>query len=182
MVHRVYTPFEPDPKATKRVVHPVAMPDTCHYCGAECRIMHHDAIYGAAYGDWPWLLKCLGCDAAVGLHPGTAIPLGSLASASLRKARSHAKMAFRKMLIVFDKPTAYQWLASNMGLAREACHFGSFNEEECRLAERLCKSYHASRNVMPMPPAPEGIPTKRTKDYIRKRNAAQPSAWRERNA
>ena len=47
-------------------------PEVCPYCGAGCRVKHHEEVYGIPYGDWPWMYGCTACDARVGMHPSLA--------------------------------------------------------------------------------------------------------------
>lgn len=35
---------------------------------------------------------------------------------------------------------AYQWLAHNLGIPVEHCHFGMFGEHQCRAAIELCRA------------------------------------------
>jgi hypothetical protein len=36
---------------------------------------------------------------------------------------------------------AYKWLAEQMNIPREACHFSLFNEKECEKAIKICNKY-----------------------------------------
>ena len=118
-------------------------PVTCPYCGHEASLVGGDIIYPHR----PDLAEkafylCRPCDAYVGCHPGTRIPLGFLADAQLRRAK-HATHA------VFDplwrsgrmsRKAAYGWLARRLGIPTEACHIGWFDLEQCSAAQQLCRA------------------------------------------
>lgn len=130
------TPWNPSRRATARVKDSLPAPAVCPHCGGEVRIVHHDEVYGRSYGEWPWLYLCTGCRAYVGMHPFTNIPLGTLASEELRRARVQCKQPF-EVLWRSGKMTrddAYQQLAAQMGLTAAECHFGLFNIDQCRTA------------------------------------------------
>ena len=80
-------------------------------------------------------------------NSGKNAPLGRLANAELRKAKSLAHAAFDPIWKADEKAgkskhdarnAAYDWLASEMGISRGACHIGFFNVEECKRAIALC--------------------------------------------
>lgn len=131
------TPWNPSKKATARVKNPLLAPAECPHCQSKLiKIAHHDDIYGKAYGEWPWAYLCTWCRAYVGMHPFTNIPLGTLATAPLRKARSDCKKPFERLwqTAMMTRDDAYARLASHMGLTAETCHFGWFTIEQCEVA------------------------------------------------
>ncbi|MCY1371039.1 zinc-finger-containing domain protein [compost metagenome] len=67
------------------------------------------------------------------MHPQTAIPLGTLATASLRQARKVAKEPFERLWRPHHskRTSAYEALAKHLGIEVESCHFGWFDEETC---------------------------------------------------
>lgn len=133
----------PTPWAENRVPGPhMPAPTECHYCTGEVELAHHEDVYGRTYSNWPWLYRCTECGAMVGTHPGTLIPLGTLANASLRKLRRLNKETFERLRYIrFPKRTlAYQWLADVMGMSPDACHWGLFNEEQCLRAGEICEA------------------------------------------
>lgn len=138
-----YDPYHPDPKAMKRV--PAMDPPTqCHLCIGEVVIVGHEEIYGGRkFGDWPWVYRCNGCGARVGMHPGTNIPLGTLADAPTRAARNELKKEFNRIWQDgwMNRSAAYAWLADQMDLDPSECHFGLFDVEQCREADRVCSEY-----------------------------------------
>lgn len=144
----VKTPSNPSRRAITRVKDPLAIPTVCPCCGGAVVIKHHHDIYnGRSYGDWPWVYGCTDCDARVGLHPFTNLPLGTLADEPLRKARELHKAPFE--LIWRDghlsRGAAYRWLAEQLGLKRDRCHFGLFDLELCVRAGQACQAYLASK-------------------------------------
>jgi len=128
------TPWAPSRRAVARVRNPLPIPERCPNCGAPVFIDKNSCIYGREYGDWPWALMCTGCDSYVGLHPFTGIPLGTLATPEMRRARSEAKDAFNPLWQggSMTRSEAYAWLASALGIADvEQCHIGWFDVAQC---------------------------------------------------
>ncbi|MCY1246148.1 zinc-finger-containing domain protein [compost metagenome] len=77
---------------------------------------------------------CTGCDSYVGLHPFTGIPLGTLATPEMRRARSAAKDAFNPLWQdgAMTRSEAYAWLARALGIADvEQCHIAWFDVAQC---------------------------------------------------
>nr|WP_255033904.1 zinc-finger-containing protein [Rhodoferax sp. TH121] len=110
------------------------MPTECPHCGECCGIVNNSEIYGREYGEWPWAVLCSGCRAYVGLHPFTGIPLGTLATEPIRKARSAAKDEFNKLWQrgAMTRSAAYAWLAGALGIANvNECHIGWFDVAQC---------------------------------------------------
>lgn len=136
---REITPWNPSRRATARVKNPLPVPDRCPHCGGACTIVNNAEIYGREFGEWPWAVLCTGCRAYVGLHPFTGIPLGTLATAPIRKARSEAKAAFQPLWQSgrMSRSDAYAWLAGALGIAKvEECHIGWFDVEQCQAVVR----------------------------------------------
>lgn len=130
------SPWHPSVKATARVLNPLPAPVVHDVCGQPVEIAHHTQVYGTEYGDWPWMYRCTTCDAMVGMHPFTSIPLGTLADKALRDTRRACKQPF-ELLWEHGRMTrseAYAGLAAHLGLEVEACHFGWFDADTCRRA------------------------------------------------
>jgi uncharacterized protein YlaI len=111
----------------------------CRYCGKEVEIVNERQIYGKEYGKWPWMYHCAECDARVGMHPDTNIPLGTLADKETRNARKLGKMPFVKVWKseqIMTQSEAYSQLAAHMDIPASECHFGLFSVEQCRSAWR----------------------------------------------
>ena len=129
------TPWNPSRRATARVKNPLPIPESCPNCGGSVEIVDNARIYGRQYGEWPWALRCSGGESYVGLHPFTAIPLGTLADAATREARKQAKAAFNPLWQEggMSRTQAYTWLADRLGLPDiGACHIGWFDIAQCR--------------------------------------------------
>lgn len=156
------TPWNPSWSATLRVPDPMAIPTVCTCCGgASVECVHHEMVYGQVYGEWPWMLRCGTCDATVGLHPFTNIPLGTLATRVMRNARKAAKESFNKLWSVaaamgtrslalqpaMTRSEAYAWLAAQLGISNvKDCHIGWFGVEQCQRVVEVCDAWHAERS------------------------------------
>lgn len=135
------TPENPSRKAALRVSNPLPTPSTCNMCGEDAvRVGTHIEVYGREYSDWPYVYLCECCGAYVGIHPFTAIPLGTLADRKTREARKSCKAPFEKMHHSgrMTREQAYAWLAKAMGIKAGECHFGWFSADQCFLAKQLC--------------------------------------------
>lgn len=137
------TPWNPSAKAIARVKDQLPAPTICRYagCGGDVRIVNHAAIYhGRTYGDWPWVYRCEGCGARVGMHPFTNLPLGTLADDALRDVRNACKKPFEALWRDggMGRSAAYRWLGAAMGKSVAECHFGLFEADECERARTLC--------------------------------------------
>lgn len=128
--------------AVARVKDALPIPTECPYCGGPVRLAHNAEIYGEAHGRWPYSYWCELCDAHVGVHPETNIPLGTLADAATRRARMYAKASFVSLTQVrgWSRTRMYDWLAQEMGLPRWKCHFGWFDKKRCLRARKICAS------------------------------------------
>ena len=129
------TPWNPSKRATARVKDPAPIPQECPNCGESVEIVHHNDVYGRAYGSWPWMYKCtsLICDSYVGMHPYTNIPLGTLADEPTRDARRRTKKLFHQYLDKYGltRSEGYINLAGAMGRPKSEVHFGMFEIADC---------------------------------------------------
>lgn len=127
-------------KALSRVTNPLPVPTSCPYCGGSIKLVSHMEVYGREYGNWPYVYRCAPCDAHVGLHPDTDIPLGTLANGELRSERARNKAHFERLWKGghMSRTGAYRWLADQMRLSKDDCHWGVFSVEQCRIAGNLC--------------------------------------------
>lgn len=119
----------------------------CDYCGRAAELVAGDDIYPhrpdlKALRFW----RCVPCGAYVGCHKagngygdGTR-PLGRLANAELRAAKSAAHAAFdplwksRQM----RRSDAYRWLSDALGIPANRTHIGEFDVETCRRVVAVC--------------------------------------------
>lgn len=125
----------------------------CPYCGATSMLVTGKDIY-------PWakhltdklMYRCAVCpDAYVGCHPGTDKPLGRLANARLRLAKSHAHAVFDPIWeakIQRDGCTkgeargrGYAWLAAQLGIEPKDCHIGMMDVDMCIKVVEVCRPY-----------------------------------------
>jgi len=136
------TPNNPSLDAILRVTDPLPPPSECPCCESDdIKIKHHDEIYGKAYGKWPWAYACEECDAKVGMHPFTAIPLGILADKNTQTARKESKEIFVSLYEkdLVTRSQAYELLAQKMGLVAAECHFAMFDVAQCDAAKRAVR-------------------------------------------
>lgn len=113
----------------------------CNLCGGDVEIVGHAEIYnGAEYGCWPYVYKCEDCDAYVGIHRDTDLPLGTLADKKIREARKDCKHYFMELMRWkdWDMNTGYDWLYKEMDMPRAECHFGMFDVKRCKQAAVCC--------------------------------------------
>jgi hypothetical protein len=139
---RIVTPWDPSRSATARVgADALPAPTTCPNCGRLVELVGNEKIYGKPYGEWPWAYRCTDdhCDSYVGLHPFTAIPLGTLANKPTRAARKAAKAAFNPLWqgvgtapAAMTRTEAYAWLSQELGIEPTRCHIGMFEVAQCR--------------------------------------------------
>jgi len=132
--------------AIARVSNPLPEPTVCPHCRGAVVLANNSKIYGKAYGQWPWVYRCINdsCDSYVGLHPFTAFPLGTLADKVTRNARKKAKNAFNPIWQSkrMSRSAAYIWLANKLGIADvNACHFGWFDVETCNRVLLVCEEF-----------------------------------------
>lgn len=142
-------------RAVARVSDVLPIPTDCRYCEGPVDLVRNSHVYGTDHGRWPFLYRCDNCDAHVGLHPETDIPLGILADVHLRRARVVCKATFNELqkVLPVNRHRAYQILADAMGIPASECHFGWFDVDQCRKAadacEGLIQSYSLSDEVTP---------------------------------
>lgn len=134
-------------RALKRVKNPLPAPTACPYCQGPVELVLNAEIYGSSYGGWPYAYLCRPCDAYVGLHPATDIPLGTLADRKLRQARKEYKPLFMAVMRKhgMNRNEGYPWLADKMGIPVEQCHWGWFTLEQCEQAGRICTAALVNR-------------------------------------
>lgn len=126
----------------------------CPYCGAIAALVDGNVIYPYRHDlAHKKFWRCQICpDAYVGCHEGTETPLGRLADAKLRLAKSHAHAVFdpiweRKMVRdQISKHEArgkgYAWLAGQLGIDPKDCHIGMFDVETCMRTVIICRPFN----------------------------------------
>lgn len=135
-----------DPFAVRRVRHAVQPPHQCPHCSSQVKLVNNSTIYGRPFGDWPWTYACTSekCGSYVGTHPGTDIPLGTLATPVMRAARKRAKNVFNSLWESgqLSRSKAYAKLAEALRIPVESCHFGWFDAAQCHRAEQAAQALH----------------------------------------
>jgi hypothetical protein len=146
------TPWNPSRTATARVTNPLPAPTACPHCSSDVELVGNERIYGMPYGEWPYVYRCKddACGSYVGLHPFTAIPLGTLADAPTRDARKKAKALFNPLWQSggMDRKEAYAWLARELGIPVGECHVGWFDVATCERVVGIIKRRPASRKTV----------------------------------
>jgi hypothetical protein len=119
-------------------------PTCCNLCGGEVVFTSNAKIYGREYGSGKCYL-CTACGGYTGTHrPRPKEALGLLADAQMRKGKVMCHSLFDPLWQ--GKPKAkkkrrdlYAWLAEQMEIPSEECHFGWFNLPQLRQAYKLLK-------------------------------------------
>lgn len=131
----------------------------CPHCGKQALLVGGDVIYPHR----PDLFhlkfwRCAPCDAYVGCHKagcycadlegnrlysdGT-VPLGRLANARLRRAKSKAHHFFDQLWSQAPNPKEarkkeYKWLAKQLGIKHPDCHIGLLDDGQCWQVVKIC--------------------------------------------
>ncbi len=110
----------------------------CPYCEKRAEFVDSAEVYnGKSYG---MIYLCRPCQAWVGCHRRTGKPLGTIANASLRRARMQAHREFdelwkedrgKRQRKGRRRTGWYEWLAWKMDMPVSECHIGSMNEKQC---------------------------------------------------
>ncbi|WP_411342565.1 zinc-finger-containing protein [Paenibacillus sp. WLX1005] len=115
------------------------IPQHCLYCSSKVIYTSNAAIYGKEYGNGK-CYKCTSCDAYVGVHNGTRIPLGRLANWKLRHLKKQCHDLFDPIWNQKKKwlqRHAYERLAELLNIPTQECHFGWFDEEQLKQAIQI---------------------------------------------
>jgi len=119
------------PHVVNRVTDPLPPPTECPFCAGEVRLVNNARFYGGREFGWPLAYACR-CGARVGCHPGTTIPLGTLADKATKDARRCAHEAFDPLWKGKGpgmRRRAYQALQTALGT--ENAHISWMGVEEC---------------------------------------------------
>lgn len=131
-------------RALARVRDRIEPPTACHCCGGPVKLTNNRDIYnGQSFGDWPYVYRCAQCQAYVGLHPDTDLPLGIMADRQTIQARKEAKTVFQRVVLVRhsrDRNAGYAWLARALEIPTSVCHFGMFDHARALAARDACRS------------------------------------------
>lgn len=115
----------------------------CPYCGSPARLASPKEVY-KHYNKKGNVWVCSNypkCDAYVGCHPNTDIPLGRLANSKLRELKKEAHKQFDPLWKsgLMTRNEAYEWLAYMLHITESECHIGMFDEATCNKVIKLCK-------------------------------------------
>lgn len=129
-------------RALARVRDRIEQPTSCHCCGGPVKLTNNRDIYGGqSFGAWPYVYRCAQCQAYVGLHPDTDLPLGIMADRQTIQARKEAKTVFQRLVLVKhnrDRNAGYAWLAGELDIPASICHFGMFDRSLALAARDAC--------------------------------------------
>ncbi len=113
-----------------------ARPMRCPYCGSPVLLRSADGIYQDNSRNTKLYVcsKYPQCDAYVRVHPGTNIPVGSLANSNLRSLRRKAHQYFDRLYMsgLMSKQDAYTWLAGILQAPLSQAHIGYLGEYYCQ--------------------------------------------------
>ena len=115
----------------------------CPYCGSHSLLRSADGIY-RNNDKYTMLYVCSrypACDSYVRVHPGTKIPLGTMANRELRALRNEAHRNFDQLHKkgLMSKEDAYCWLASILAAPLGLAHIGYLGEYYCRQVTEASK-------------------------------------------
>lgn len=116
---------------------------TCPYCGKSAKKIEGVELYPfhqklRTLTFW----RCDPCEAHVGCHPNSSIPLGTLAKKPLRALRTQAHHHFDGLRESkeWGRTFAYAWLATKMELPRDKCHIAWMDEGMCLRVIDICRT------------------------------------------
>lgn len=119
----------------------ILRPTKCNICDGEVEYIPNKQIYGKSYGSG-FCYHCTNCGAYVGTHkPRPKDALGILATAEMREMKMKCHDIFDEMWNTpKQRNKMYKWLAKELDIRLEDCHFGYFD------MAMLNKAYNILRN------------------------------------
>jgi hypothetical protein len=115
----------------------------CPYCHNRSKQVTGEAIYPHREDLFNLTFySCDPCGAYVGCHGTSNKPLGRLANAQLRQAKSAAHRAFDPLWRnkIMTRQKAYKWLAQSLQINGKNCHIGMFDVKQCEKVIELVKN------------------------------------------
>lgn len=108
----------------------------CPYCRAKATLHPASYVFGASAKPGSLLYVCdryPTCDAYVGAHVRTKLPMGTLADGDLRHKRIEAHKAFDWLWRsgLMTKAQAYKWMQAKLGLNSAQAHIANFSYYMC---------------------------------------------------
>ncbi len=120
----------------------------CPYCGGTPVLAESYGIYHGVDHGLVWI--CRPCQAWVGCHRDeNHAPLGRLADARLRSAKTEAVQAFAPIWGKWSgvrknaRHLAYKWLAGHMGISVSRSYIAKFDVDQCREVVDICRTRNA---------------------------------------
>jgi len=120
-----------------RVKNRFPRPTYCDCCGSHNVHLQKRSLMGLpTQNKWDLVWHCGNCNALVGCHHGTDIPLGRLADRETRRARYELHRAFDPLWKKhgWRREAAYAWLARTLNLSEAEAHIGLLDVDACRKA------------------------------------------------
>lgn len=125
-------------------------PTVCNLCGGEVILTSNARVYhGREYGSG-YCYYCTNCGAYVGTHePQPQEAKGLLADEPMRRGKMMCHALFDPMWkgkenARRERSNLYRWLAGEMEIPLEDCHFGYFDIHQLRQAYRILKRRYES--------------------------------------
>lgn len=113
-------------------------PNTCNICGGKVEYISNKQIYGKPYGSG-YCYYCSNCGAYVGTHkvrPKEAF--GILANEEMRQMKMKCHDIFDRMWNTCEeRKRLYKWLAKELHIDIEDCHFGYFDMDMLSRAYKI---------------------------------------------
>lgn len=104
----------------------------CPYCGVKAEFVDSARVYrGKSYG---MIYDCRPCNAYVGVHHGTANPLGTMADKETRVWRMRAHEAFDPLWKSnkMSRSAAYAEMSRRLGIPPEQAHISHMDAGQCQ--------------------------------------------------
>ena len=123
----------------------------CRYCGARAALRPSSVVYGEHTKNDGYLYICdryPKCDAYVGAHQKSRLPMGTLANGDLRHKRIEAHKVFDRMWRsgLMTKGQAYKWIQTKFYLNEKQAHIGMFSEYMCNQLIAACNEMYRNLN------------------------------------
>lgn len=127
-------------------------PRECNLCGGKVIYVSNEEIYGRTYGSG-WCYLCTKCGSYTGTHrPRPHDALGLLADRRMRKGKVMCHMLFDAHWQPCKKKHKYRnmmyaWLAAQLHIPMEECHFGYFDIDTLLEAYRVLKGVEGKKAI-----------------------------------
>lgn len=114
----------------------------CPYCNKQTKLITSLEFYGVNYNTH--LYVCEPCDARVGTHKNSLEPLGTMANATLRKARMDTHKIVDRLwqnpFTIHDRSSVYKAIAKLMNMLVKDTHIGMFDYDQCQKVVSLVQT------------------------------------------